>query len=547
MTILRKDAAKKKMAILLIKAHETRKSARTNWDSFWHDIARFIVPNKDDVFEFQNRATGDRKHNKLYDSSAVHFNELLANTLHSMLTNPSQIWMEFNARDKKINAISDVRKYLQEVASVMIQILNGSNFQPQVHEGYLDLGSFGTAVLGVFEDEDSVVRFDSKPIYHYYIEDNSKGIVDTLSSVEKMTVAKAFEKFGEEVFGDEAEKLKKDMDQKIDILQTVMPRKKAERLGHGKLKKAFSNTFVWMEKKLMLEEGGFDSFPFLVPRFMKISDETYGRSPGMKALPDVKMINSMMKTTIRGAQKVVDPPLAIPDDGFLGRVNTTPGGLTRYRSGTQDRIFPIETKGDIGLGLELMNDVRERIKQHFYIDQLQLREGPQMTATEVNARVEVQLRLLGPLLGRLHSEFLQPLVARVLDIMSKQNLLPPNPPAELAGKNFELEVFFTSQIAKAQRMGEAENLTRFLSTMESIVGFDPKSADNINIDKVVKKLATLNGVPEDIFNDEDEVEEIREGRAEAEAKAAQQQDELAGAEVLNKAAGPVQNIIEAGG
>ena len=547
MTVLRKGMSKKKMANNFIKAHKKRKSKRTNWDSYWHDIARYIVPNKDDVFEFQNRAKGDRKFNKLYDSSAVHFNELLANTLHSMLTNPSQVWMEFNARDKAINAVPEVRKYLQAVAELVIQVLNGSNFQPQVHENYMDLGSFGTAVLGVFEDEDTVVRFDSKPIYHFYIEENSKGIVDTISTVDKITVSDAFEKYGEDAFGDEAEKLKKDMDQKIEILQTVMPRKKAERLGVGKLNMPFSNTFVWVEKGMIIQEGGYDSFPFMVPRFMKISDETYGRSPGMKALPDVKMLNSMMKTTIRGAQKVVDPPLAIPDDGFLGRVNTTPGGLNPYRAGTTDRIFPIETKGNIGLGLELMSDVRERVKQHFYIDQLQLREGPQMTATEVNARVEVQLRLLGPLLGRLHSEFLQPMVARILTILSKKNLLPPNPPAELAGKNFELEVFFTSQIAKAQRLGEADNLTRFLSTMEGIVGFDQKAADNIDIDKVVKKLAVLNGVPEDIFRDEDDIEEIRGQRAEAQEAAAQQEQELAGAEVLNKAGGPVQDIMAAGG
>lgn len=535
------------MAKKLIKAHNDRKASRSNWDSFWEDIGRFVIPNKEDVFTLQNRATGDRKHHKLYDSSAVHFNELLANTLHSMLTNPSQVWLELNARDKKINLSPAVRKYLQEVAELMIQMLNNSNFQPQVHEVYMDLGSFGTGVLGVFEDDETVFRFDSKPIYHFYVEENSKGIVNTLSTVDKITVEDAFEKFGEKAFGDEADRLKKNMQQKIEILNTVMPRKKADRFGVGKLNKPFSNTFVWVEKEMIVQEGGFDSFPFMVPRFMKVSDEKYGRSPGMKALPDIKMLNSMMKTTLRGAQKVVDPPLAIPDDGFLGRVNTTPGGLNPYRAGTTDRIFPIETKGNIGLGLDLMNDVRERVKQHFFIDQLQLREGPQMTATEVNARVEVQLRLLGPLLGRLHSEFLQPMVARLLDIMSRKNLLPKNPPAELVGGNFELEVFFTSQIAKAQRLGEADNLTRFLSTMEGIVQFDPKAADNIDIDKVTKKLAVLNGVPEDIFNDEETVEELREQRAEAQAAAQQQEQELAGAEVLNKAAGPVQDMMAAGG
>ena len=76
--------------------------------------------------------------------------------------------------------------------------------------------------------------------------------------------------------------------------------------------------------------------------------------------------------------------------------------------------------------VEIMQDVRERIKQHFFVDQFQLREGPQMTATEVNTRVDMQLRLLGPLLGRLHFEFLQPMVGRMLQIMSRKGLLPEN-------------------------------------------------------------------------------------------------------------------------
>ena len=81
MPILRRGGVKGAMAKKLIADHNQRKSSRTNWDSFWEQIARFIIPDKDDVFTLGNRSTGDRKHSKLYDSSAVHFNELLANTL----------------------------------------------------------------------------------------------------------------------------------------------------------------------------------------------------------------------------------------------------------------------------------------------------------------------------------------------------------------------------------------------------------------------------------------------------------------------------------
>lgn len=533
---------KKALARKIIQAHEDRKSKRTNWDSFWLDIARFFIPDKDDVFQFGNRATGDRKHDRIFDASPVHFAEILANTLHSMMTNPSQIWMELNHRNKKINSIPEVRKWLQELVEVMTQILNNSNFQAQVHEVYLDLSTLGTGLMGIFEDEDNVLRFESRPIYQFYIEENSRGLVDRISNVEKMTAKKAIEKFGEKAFGDELDKLLKTPDLEMNILQTIMPRKEAEQIGIDSKSLPISSTHIWVEKGLIIKESGFHKFPYVVPRWMKLSDELYGRSPAMKALPDAKMLNAIMKTTIRGAQKIVDPPLLVPDDGVLGRVNTTPGGLSTYRAGTQDFVRPLETKGRPELGLALMQDVRERIKQHFFVDQFQLREGPQMTATEVNARVEMQLRLLGPVLGRLHFEFLQPMVARVLDIMDRKNLFPENPPPELLQGDFDVEVFFTSQIAKAQRSSEANNLRNFLTTLEPIVRFDPSAANVVNIEKVIRKIAILEGVSEDILRDQDEIDELNEIAAQKEAADRRTQEELAGAEVLSKGVGPAQEL-----
>ena len=402
--------------------------------------------------------------------------------------------------------------------------------------------SFGTGVLFTLEDDDNVVRFDSKPIYAYYIQENAKGIVDEVSSMEKMTVRKAFDKFGRDAFKDEAEKLEKDMEQKIEILHCVLPRKESERIGFGAKSHPFASIYVWAEKQMIVMESGYKEFPFVVPRWMKLSDEIYGRSPSMKALPDIKMLNAVMKTTIRGAQKIVDPPLMVPDDGVLGRVNSTPGGLNTYRAGTDDRIFPLATGGNPGIGVDIMEDIRSRIKQHYFVDQFQLREGPQMTATEVNARVEMQLRLLGPVLGRLHFEFLQPLVGRVLSIMQRKKLLPENPPAELTQGSLDIEVFFTSQIAKAQRSSEANNLLEFLASAQPIVEFDPKAADIIDIDKTIRKVAILKGVPEDIFRDEDEIEELREQRAQAEQQQAAAEQEMIGAEMLSKTAGPAKEL-----
>ena len=185
-----------------------------------------------------------------------------------------------------------------------------------------------------------------------------------------------------------------------------------------------------------------------------------------------------------------------------------------------------------------MIEVREQIKQSFFIDQLQLKDGPQMTATEVNARTDEHLRLLGPILGRMHHELLAPLIARVIGIIKRErDLLPPDMPAELG--NINLEVFYNSQIAKAQRIAEGQNLDRAIVQVTPFLQADPTVMDNLDLDQIVRYSFDLNGVPAELFRDGKEVEQIREERATIAAREQQEQSDLNEAEVLSKVA-PLQ-------
>ena len=60
---------------------------------------------------------------------------------------------------------------------------------------------------------------------------------------------------------------------------------------------------------------------------------------------------------------------------------------------------------------------RGAIRDAFYVNQLMMQSGTQMTATEVLQRTEEKMRLLGPVLGRLQSELLQPLITRAFNIL----------------------------------------------------------------------------------------------------------------------------------
>ena len=260
----------------------------------------------------------------------------------------------------------------------------------------------------------------------------------------------------------------------------------------------------------------------------------------MTALPDTKMLQEMSKTTIKSAQKQVDPPLLVPDDGFVLPVRVTPGGLNFYRSGTRDRIEPLMTGANTPLGLNVEEQRREAIRQAFFVDQLMLRESPNMTATEVIARNEEKMRLLGPGLGRLQAEMLQPLINRSFNLLAKQRIFDPAPEYIQTGA---IDIEYVSPLAKAQRQGELNSTLRMFEILNPLAQLDPSIFDYIDMDGLVKFVTRTVGVPASVLHSEGEVMAVREERAAAQ----EQQAQLDQASQVADAAGAAAPALKAVG
>ena len=490
------------VADYVIKKFNKLKHERVNWDSYWQMIAEYVIPRKDNIYG--TITTGENKHNRLYDSTSIHANEMLASALHAMLTNPSNVWFGLSTGDKQLDAIKEVRQYLQDSVMKIIELMNNSNFQTEIHEVYLDLGSIGTSYFRIEEDKENTFRFHANSIYSCYVDENSKGAIDTVYREYEFSLRQISQEFGEDVF-DKHEDLQrmreKDPMAKVKIVHAIEPKGKR-----------IASIHVLKKYPFVLREGSFNEQLHAIPRWTKLSEEKYGRSPAMKSLPDIKMINQMMRALIRAAQKVADPPLLVPDNGFLLPVKTTPGGTTIYRAGSQDEIKPLVHNTRLDLHVDIIEQTRERIRQAFFIDQLQLQDGPQMTATEVMQRTEEKLRMMGPILGRLHNELLKPIIDRCYAIAFRAGELPKAPDAI---KGRELKIQYTSQIAKAQRASEADTFMRVLQSVAPVLEAAPQTMDNFNMDNIVRYHASIFGLPEEMLNSPDDVAETRESRAAA--------------------------------
>jgi hypothetical protein len=511
----------------LLSRYEKLEGQRQNWETHWQEVADYMQPRKADVTK--QRARGDKRMEQVFDSSPIQAVELLAASLHGMLTNPSTPWFTLRFKDEEIENEDEAKLWLEASTDAMYTAFNRSNFQQEIFELYHDLITFGTAAMFIEEDDEDIIKFSTRHINEVFIAENDKGRIDTIYRRFKISARAAMQKFGEAVSSDVQSAFKKDPYKEVEILHAVYPRSDFNPNKKDKKNMPFESVYIEFKNGNELSVSGFREFPFVVPRYLKASNEIYGRSPAMTALPDVKMLNEMCKTTIKAAQKQVDPPLLVPDDGFLLPVRTVPGGLNFYRSGTRDRIEPLNIGANNPLGLNMEQQRRDSIRAVFYVNQLMMQDGPQMTATEVIQRNEEKMRLLGPVLGRLQSELLKPLIDRVFAILLRNNMLPAAPEF-LSGRDIEIE--YVSPLAKAQKSTELQSIMRAVEILGSLANVAPVF-DYVNFDNLVKHLADIVGVPQKILKTQSQVNAERQ-------QAAQQQEQMQQMQQL-------QQVAKAGG
>ena len=494
---------------------------RGTWESHWQEILDYVMPRKAEITFLRSR--GEKRTEVLFDSTAITANNLLAASLQGTLTSPSLPWFSLKLRDDEANKIRDVQIWLEDTARRMYAVFNESNFNTEVHEMYLDLCSVGTSAIFVEEANEGFLQgglhFNTLHIAEYFIQENSTGKVDTLYRKYKMTARQAVQEFGENNIGTKVKDALKDKpDTQFNFIHAVEPTADYERaVGKAKTKLPYHSCHVCFEDKMVVRSGGYNEFPYLVPRWSKATGEIFGRSPSYNALPDIKTLNKAVEIGLKAWAKAIDPPLLVTDDGVIGRVRMTPAGITVVRSDTAVKPLQIGSNWQITDLKE--NQLRTAIRQAYYSDQLQLQEGPQMTATEVQVRYELMQRLLGPTLGRFQTEFLNPLIERVFGIMMRSDALMPRPEA-ISGTNMDIE--YVGPLARSQRMEEAIAVERLYQLAMQVVQVDPTVMDVINHEQAIRMRATLLGVPKTVLRGEDEVAEIREERAAAQ-QAAQEQ------------------------
>jgi hypothetical protein len=524
-------------AKLIVARHGELDTVWQQYRALWQDVVDFCnlrAYNLDGTFQ-----DGKKVGEKVFNSEANLSARDWADGMYGYMMNPAIEWFKLRLRPYSIMDNRVVKEWLEAVEEHFYMQLSRSNFYEQMPDFFLDGGTIGTATL--YSEED---RQNSNTVWsklhpgEVRISENKFGKVDAFYRKFKLPLRKVVQRFkldtldtATQTAWQQAQENKGNIEQQYEFIHAIYPRDNIQFYFDGKgyapkpdaMNMPFASCYVQLGSPYkIVQESGYQQFPLAVWRCRKTGNEVYGRSPASDAIVDILTANQMSKTLINAAHMAVDPPYAVKQS-MRGKVRITPRGRTYYQN--EDEVpKPLLDKLNYPVGVDREDRIQGMIKRHFMVEFFTLlsqaaMEGRQLTVPQVMEMQGEKAVMLGTIIGRLTSEVFDPVIDRLWAIELEAGRLPP-PPRILVEQfgGAPVEVDYMGPLAQAQkRLFKTSGITATLESALPVMKIYPETMDLLDGDEAVRQIAKANGAPANLLRDPEQVQKVRDQRAQQQA------------------------------
>jgi len=531
----RKESAEdKKLVSNVLNVFSRLKEERRRHESLWEEITDYLYPCRAGWnFETDTDSFGEL----IFDGTGIASHNKLADGIFGWLCAPSIDWLDLQPIDSKDRDNKALMQHLDLCKQHLYRVFDKSNFYDAISEDIHDCSALGTSVM-VMEDEGEYPTYIPLHLREVYISENRFGKVDTLYRDFEMTMRQVVDQFPDAVDDNFKKSAASNGESKVRVLHAQWPRDvniDSEEIDKPRIKseKEYASVYILqgtasasgaVSGGILLENGGVDEKQFEAWRFSKSPGEVYGRSPGMDAIFDIKMINLMAKTMADVAQLAARPPISAPE-AMRGKLHIKPEGIS-YRV-SEEEIKPIITTLAYPYGKEEMQQKIAVIREHFRTDYFmvmsQIQAGSrQRTATEVMELKAEGAAALGPIIGRVQEERLDPMVRMTIANEVKKGRMPKAPDG--IDPNIAIKVVYCGPLAQAQRKYlMVQGINQGLSATLQYAQVDPFIVYNFNLNEAGRELAVSSGLPYKFLRAKNEAEALQGQARQAQAQAAERE------------------------
>ena len=512
----------------IIQKFEQAKAVRANWHHHWQEIADYVLPTR----QFETRFTeGSKRRTKIFSDVAPQAAESFAAALSGLLTNTSTKWFNLQPVKPEDAKKESVMRYLNEVSRMMMDVFDSqrSKFAVASHELYLDLVTFGTGVMFVRNTPLGPV-FQSRRLSDFYIVEDENGDITECYRYFRLNLREAYKTFGDNLHPDTLDEIKEvgesattssiDEDSDLEFVHAIYRRHTRDifKLDYTNMK--YASMYIDLKNKHLVSRGGYRRMPFLVPRYSKAPEETYGRSPAMSILPGIKVANALSRSVLEATELDIRPPITVPANGVEGPIRTSPGSIIYTRQGSRDQIKPLVTGANPVIGNQLLERQEARIEKAFFLDKLKLPDSDRMTATEIIQRRQEGLMAAAPILSRLYTEFLDPLISVTYEIMAEKGMIPEPPPSM---QNVAYAPEYRSPMAVSKRSSHTQAFLQAIQIAGPLIQTNPNVMMNIDADAAFRDIFYSSSVDPSYLRTMEEVQKMQQSRAQMEQQAQEAQ------------------------
>jgi len=517
---------------------------KANLDSLHQTIAELIYPERANFT--RERTDGDEYADNMYESIPAQARRDLAGAIGAILRPRSKEWFRPEPADdwRKTHAANVFSDYARDV--MRRQLYSGrSRFQKTMADCDDDFVSFGNAVPILTEAPDrSGYLFEISHPRDNAWSVNRSGDVDVNHRKFKKTLRAAVQQYGLDMLTpSQQERLEKAPYEEITLRHVVMPAADIGRydLPRGKLGgKPFASLTINPDSGVLMRVGGYWEFPILHRRW-RVSDSAYGYSPAATlALVDGRVLQSQARVIMDAGELAVAPPLLAKRDAVLGSVKNYPASVTwldmDYDERFGDIVRPLETGGNVKIGLDMKVDTRQILQAAFFLNKLSLPSDRSMTAYEASERVAEYVRSAGPVFEPFEADN-----ERVLSTLFMMNMRlgyfgpVESIPAEI--KAGEINWVFDTPVSQAYKRIKVQKARETVELLTPLLQIKPEVVDNVDLDKMTRDTMENLGGEASWLVPIEKIKEERDARAAqiAEMEEMKKADAMAG--LADKAAG----------
>lgn len=526
----------------LIGRYTYAKDRRRMFDIMWQDVSDYVLPYRGGFT--RQYVDGETLYERVYDPTAIDALEVAASGIYTNAVNPSSRWLQLKIQNTELMNQKEIKEWLN-TCSEIIQSSIDVNLAMAMIENFKDWLGYGMCALFIQEEDSLAVPYSGTayPLNSIYCDVDYRNKINTVFRVFDLSYAQAEEQFGSKLPKDLRSKYSNDPNNaqcKLKFLHCIERKRNRNTSGKTSSDMPWASYYISLDTKEIIDQGGFQENPYIIPRFSVMPGEIYGRGPMLKALPTVKSLNLKVKNQLDASNMAIRPPMDVPEEAYITPLRLLPGAKNMNQDPSGRKATPINVVGDLNITYNDIQEDRQNIRTMMYNDLLKLPLQNRMTTLEVDWRKQDQLAMLGPFFVRLEQEYFDALVERVAGIYFRNALLPEVPVSLPEGT--ELIISYDSPLARALKSSNVRAIDNTLSYIGSIVQLYPEILDNYDFDAMSRARSEDSGFPLAYMRSEEDVAKLREERQQAAQQAEQGQQAVSSMDQASKLAQAVNTV-----